>query len=138
MLTHCFEREIPVILAWNLGVSVIMWIFITPWITKPDIVSSSCSNKGRSHTWLVRNPTVCWVEDSMLEVDYFLSIRLCVFVWSRNSENSKYVSIISSDFVFFKSESILCDYLLKSFWHVWISSFATHITDILEVEMIML
>jgi len=109
---HFSEAELPVgfIL---LSKSLVSWTMLgSSLISKPDIVTSVHELESGSNFWIVHDPAVCWVSDAMLQEDDW-SAGLD-FLWG-DSEHVQDIAVLSSNWVRFKAESILCDNLLEGF-----------------------
>ena len=89
-------------------------VLIASAVSKPDIISSSGSNKCRSDRGIVGDPAISRVEDAVLEIDDPLAFRGHTFILKAiYSKHPKNVAIRSDDLVLFKVKAILLHYFLE-------------------------
>lgn len=115
--SHLSEAELPVGFV-VLGEGLVTWgMFSSSLVSKPNIITSVDELESWGDIWVVHDPAVCGVSDTVLQEDDW-SIFLGLLARS-DSEDVQDVTILSGNWVRLKNEAILSDDLLEGFVDVW-------------------
>ena len=115
--THFIERIIPKrIICIRIKMNVLSWVLVSPRVSKPYIISGSGKHESWSLVHVVHHPTIRRIKDSMLKVNWGVSLLRSYFPW--NSEKRKKITIICCYCMLFIDISVLWNYLFPVFVNI--------------------
>ena len=99
IIGHVLECELPKLFAFIwVEFGMISRMFVTSAISKPNIISLICDHEGRSLVFVIDEPSIRTIKESMLKNNRFQPF-LNDTIFPLNSEDGQDVSIISDNMV---------------------------------------